>query len=141
MSELKTAKKTREDIWMEQEMRDEITELMPRANAVSRSDFVRQAVKFYCGYLRSGKDVNFLAPVVSQTVKREVRSLERNLSAMLFKLAVEVGMATHIAAAQYELTDRQMEALRQLCAQTVAETNGAVTFEDADAFQNGDADA
>ena len=141
MSEVCSSKKTREDIWMDDVMRREIGELMGKANATSRSDFVRQAVKFYCGYLRSGKDVNFLAPVISQTVKGEVRTLERNLSQMLFKLAVEVGMNSHITAATNEITQRQMDAVRRLCAEEVAETNGVISFEKAYDFQDGGADA
>ena len=64
MTEQKDLKKTREDIWMDEAMRQDITELMEQANATSRSDFVRQAVKFYCGYLRAEKSANYLSPVV-----------------------------------------------------------------------------
>ena len=122
-------------------MRQEITELMEAANATSRSDFVRQAVKFYCGYLRSGKAANYLSPVVVQAVKGEVESVERNISRMLFKLAVEVGMQSHLVAATNKVQPEQLGAIREVCAKEIAETNGILTMERADEFQNGDGDA
>ena len=45
VSEVCSSKEKREDIWMDDAMRREIGELMGKANATSRSDFVRQAVK------------------------------------------------------------------------------------------------
>ena len=126
---------------MDEAMRQDITELMETANATSRSDFVRQAVKFYCGYLRAGKATNYLSPVVVQAVKSEVESVERNLSRMLFKLAVEVGMQSHLVVATNEVQPDQLGAIREVCAKEIAETNGILTMERADEFQNGGGDA
>ena len=36
----------------------EIEEMMPEANATSKTDFVRKAVEFYMGYLRQQKNIN-----------------------------------------------------------------------------------
>ena len=126
---------------MDEAMRRDISELMEQANATSRSDFVRQAVKFYCGYLRADKATNYLSPVVVQAIKSEVESVERNLSRMLFKLAVEVGMQSHLVAATNEVQPEQLGAIRKVCAREIAETNGILTMERADEFQNGGGDA
>ena len=75
--------------WMRPSMVETIESMLPEANADSKSEFVRMAVEFFVGYLRSKKTVNYMAPIIAGTIKSEIRSVEKNLSEMIFKLAVE----------------------------------------------------
>ena len=115
----------------------EIEEMMPEANATSKTEFVRMAVEFYMGYLRQQKNINYLAPMLAGIIKGEVQSLGSNLCEMIFKLAVEVGMNSNITAAVNDISDASLDTLRLNVAQEVARTNGILTFEDADEWQNG----
>ena len=56
---------------------------------------------------------------------------------MLFKLAVEMGIISNITAAVNDIPEDTFETLRLNVAQEVARTNGILTFEDADEWQNG----
>ncbi len=117
---------------------EEIKSLLSQANVKSQSEFVSDAVRFYIGYLRQGKNVDYLAPVIAQSIKEEIRSVENNLSQMLFKLAVEVGMASHLQAAGMIVSDKQMKELREMCSGVIAKNNGVIRFEDAYRFQHKD---
>lgn len=114
----------------------EMEAMMKDANADSKSEFVANALRFYIGYLKQGKNVDYLAPIIAQTIKEEIRSTEKNISQILFKLAVESAMISEIQATQINLTPKQMEDLRRMCSQIVARNNGIITFEDAYAHQH-----
>ena len=110
---------------------EEIKNFMGQANAKSQSEFVSDAIRFYIGYLQQGKNVDYLAPIIAQTIKEEIRSTEKNISQILFKLAVESAMLSELQATQIRVTGEQMEQLRRMCSRIVAENNGIITFEKA----------
>ena len=110
---------------------EEVDTLMKDANTISRSEFISDALHFYVGYLKQGKNVDYLAPIIAQTIKEEIRSTEKNISQILFKLAVEAAMLAELQATQIRVTNDQMDQLRQMCSRIVAENNGIITFEKA----------
>ena len=116
---------------------EEIKNLLDQANAKSQSEFVSDAIRFYIGYLQQGKNVDYLAPIVAQTIKEEIRNTEKNISQILFKLAVESAMLSELQATQLRVPQDQMEQLRRMCSRIVAENNGIITFEKAYQHQKG----
>ena len=131
--------KTKYAIYLYPSQMEEVKNLMEQANVKSQSEFVSDAIRFYIGYLQQGKNVDYLAPVIAQTIKEEIGSTERNLARMLFKLAVESAMLSELQAAQLQIPGSQMTELRQMCSRIVAENNGIITFEKAYATQHRDA--
>ena len=115
---------------------EEVDTLMKDANTTSRSEFISDALRFYVGYLKQGKNVDYLAPIIAQTIKEEIRSTEKNISQILFKLAVESAMISEIQATQINLTPNQMADLRRMCSGIVAKNNGIITFESAYELQH-----
>ena len=115
---------------------DEIQCMMNEANATSMADFVRQATKFYIAYLRQKKSIDFLAPLLAQTIKNEIESVEKNISSMIYKLAVEQAVGSNIIAYFNEVSFDIISALRETCSKEVAENNGIITFEEAMKFQH-----
>ena len=116
---------------------EEVDTLMKDANTTSRSEFISDALRFYVGYLKQGKNVDYLAPIIAQTIKEEIRSSEKNISQILFKLAVESAMLAELQATQIRVNDEQMEQLRRMCSRIVAENNGIITLEKAVKHQQG----
>ncbi len=123
-------------IRFEPELKAEIQNMMGEANATSMADFVRQATEFYIAYLRQKKSIDFLAPLLAQTIKNEIESVERNVSQMIYKLAVEQAIANNILACYNGVSDETVRELREMCSKDVAENNGIITFEEAMKFQN-----
>ena len=123
--------KTKYAIYLYPSQMAEIKSLMDQANTKSQSEFVSDAIRFYVGYLQQGKNVDYLAPIIAQAIKEEIRSTEKNISQILFKLAVESAMVSQIQATQIRATATQMENLRQMCSRVVAQNNGIISFEDA----------
>ena len=129
--------KTKYAIYLYPSQMEEIKQLMDAANAKSQSEFVSDAIRFYIGYLQQGKNVDYLAPIIAQAIKEEIRSTERNVSQILFKLAVESAMLSELQATQIRVPNDQMEQLRRMCSRIVAENNGIITLEKAIKHQQG----
>ena len=115
---------------------EEIKILVEQGNAKSQSEFVSDAIRFYVGYLQQGKNVDYLAPIISQTIKEEIHSTEKNICQILFKLAVEAAMLSNLEAIQVQVSDTQMQQLRKTCSRFVAENNGIIKFEEAYEYQH-----
>ena len=137
MEELLKETKKKTAIYLYPSQVEEIKSLMDQANAKSQSEFVSDAIRFYVGYLQQGKNVDYLAPIISQTIQEEIRSTEKNISQILFKLAVESAMLSELQATQIRVTGEQMEQLRRMCSRIVAENNGIITLEKAVKHQQG----
>ena len=129
--------KTKYAIYLYPSQMEEIKSLMDSANAKSQSEFVSDAIRFYIGYLQQGKNVDYLAPIIAQTIQEEIRNTEKNISQILFKLAVESAMLAELQATQIRVNDEQMEQLRRMCSRIVAENNGIITLEKAIKHQQG----
>ena len=125
-------------VYLEPEILLEVDASLGAANATSRSDFIRTATAFYLGYLRQNKTVNYLAPLLADALKSEVRSLEKNTSEMIFKLAVELSVANNLICAMNNFDPDSIIRLRNSCAREVARLNGIVDLDTANAWQNGD---
>lgn len=129
--------KSKYAIYLYPSQMEEIKNLMDQANAKSQSEFVSDAIRFYIGYLQQGKNVDYLAPIIAQTIQEEIRNTEKNISQILFKLAVESAMLSELQATQIRVTGEQMEQLRRMCSRIVAENNGIITLEKAVKHQQG----
>ena len=81
--------------------------------------------------------MDYLAPIIAQTIQEEIRNTEKNISQILFKLAVESAMLAELQATQIRVNDEQMEQLRRMCSRIVAENNGIITLEKAIKHQQG----
>lgn len=42
-------------------------------NCASKTEFIEKAVKFYIGYLRQKEEVNYLSPLITETVKAQIK--------------------------------------------------------------------
>lgn len=131
-------KKKKYAYWMRPSMVEEMEDMLHEANATSKSEFVCRAIEFYMAYLRQSKSLEFLSPLLAQTIKTEVESVERHISEMLFKVAVEQSIQNNLTAAFNEVDEDAMARLRNTCAGEVARLNGVVSFEDAYEWQRGE---
>lgn len=64
-------KKRKYAYWMQPSMVVDIEEMLPEANVRSKGEFVCKAVEFYIGYLRSQKNMNYLAPVLASSLHQK----------------------------------------------------------------------
>lgn len=131
-------KKQKYAYWLRPSQVAEMESMLYEANATSKSDFVTQAIDFYIGYLQQKKCVDFISPLLAQSIKGEIESVEQNISKILFKLSVEQSMLNNLIAFENEIDPASLKKLRNSCSEEVARLNGVVSFEDAYEWQHGE---
>ena len=104
-------------------------------NCKSQSEFIEKAIAFYIGYLDEEKSVNYLSPLITETVKATIAGTEQRLSRLMFKVAVELGKISNMLAAVNDIDDETLKQLQALCVNEVRRINGIISYEDAVEFQ------
>lgn len=131
------ANKTRFGVYFFPETLKTVDCLYKSNNCSNRSEFIEKAVRFYCGYLLQNKPelVEYLAPQIGTITDGIIKGSEQRLSRALFKLAVEVGVQTHVLAAINDIDDTTLFKLRDMVTDEVRRINGIINFESALRYQ------
>ena len=128
--------KTRMAVYFQPETIKKIEQEYRRDNCASKTEFIEKAVKFYIGYLNEEDNINYLSPMITETVKAQIKGTEQRLSRLLFKVAVELGKLSHMTAAVNEVDDDTLNSLHAMCVNEVRRINGIIDYEDAAEYQN-----
>ena len=131
-----TEKKIRIPLWIYPKTREMVEEMFPENNCKSASEFIENAINFYAGYLKQQGNVNYLAPIITDSVNGIVLGSERRLNRNLFKIAVELGKLSHMMAAVNDVDDETLKDIHAMCVNEVRRINGTIDFDDAVRFQN-----
>ena len=128
-----SAPKTKFTIYVFPETMKTIECLYKGDNCVSKTEFIEKAVRFYCGYLLQNKPelIDYLAPQIGTITDGIIKGSEQRLARAIFKLAVEVGVQTHLLAAISEMSDSALFKLRSGVTDEVRRINGIINFESA----------
>ena len=104
-------------------------------NCKSQSEFIEKAIRFYIGYLDEEKSVNYISPMITETVKAQIKGTEQRLARLIFKVAVELGKLSHMTAAMNDVDDETLKSLHAMCVTEVRKINGIIDYEDAVEYQ------
>ena len=107
---------------------EQISKLKDDAGFRTRSMFVEEAVKFYCGYLSAEDKSEYLPEVVDDLFNVYMEGLDDKLSNMVFKSAVELTMFLHVFCALNDVTTEDLDAVRDAAVKEVKSTYGIVPF-------------
>ena len=118
-------------IWITPELIEKMEKMSKEIGCPSRSEFVRDAIEFYIAYHNQNKNVNFISPIIGSVIKNEIDGAVRNISSMLYKMAVEESLLTEVLAWYANVDPDDIDEIRELCKYKVATTNGLLSFEEA----------
>ena len=127
--------KVRTGFYIEKEMLETADGLLAAANVRSRNEFVNEALKFYCGYLRARKAEDYLLQSLSSVLTSTVQDSENRLARMDFKIAVELSKLSQVIAYTHDVDEESLGRLHAKCVDEVKRINGVVDFEDAYRYQ------
>ena len=128
--------KIRVPLWIYPSTDGEIENTYESDNCKSKSEFIEKAVRFYLGYLKQERNVNYLSPRITSSVEAVIHGSEQRLSRNLFKMAVELGKLSHMIAVDNNVDDETLQELHTMCVDEVRHINGTINFESAVRFQN-----
>lgn len=129
------ANKVKFALWVYPQTMKDVESHYQGDNCKSQSEFIEKAIKFYIGYLDEEKSVNYLSPMITETVKAQIKGTEQRLARLLFKVAVELGKLSHMLAAVNEVDDETLQSLHAMCVNEVRKINGIIDYEDAVEYQ------
>ena len=105
-------------------------EYFERANALNKTDFVKQAIDFYMGYLDSQISVDFIAPIISNCIQDNIDKSVKDIGKALYNVAVELTVLNNLIAFCYDIDKDNIDDVY------VAKTNGLFDFIQAHRLQN-----
>ena len=125
-------------MWLSDELWAEV-QAAYRANGCSTlNQFVEKGLRFYLGYFKANDAGEYLPRVLAQTLDGKLESFGDRIGRLLFKLAVNDDMLTHVLAAGTEVNElAALDKLRVQCVNETKQTHGAVEFKDAYLFKKG----
>lgn len=121
--------------WLSQEAKDQISRLYVEDNCASQSEFVEKAIQFYCGYVKTKGDQSYLPRILAEELEGTVGVMSNRIGRLLFKQSVELGILSHLIAADTEVDQVTLEKLRGRCVDDVRRTHGQIAFKDILKFQ------
>lgn len=132
------ANKEKFALWAYPETLKEVGQAYLQDNCRSKSEFIEKAIKFYLGYLKQEKNVNYLSPTITSTMEAIINGCEQRMNRNMFKMAVELGKIAHTLAAANDVDEETLRELHTMCVDEVRHINGAISFDSAVRFQNGE---
>ena len=128
-------KKVRFQFWVYPETMKDVEQHFKSDNCKSQSEFIEKAIKFYIGYLDAERHVNYLSPMITESVAATIKGTEQHITRILFKVAVELGKLSHMLAAAHDVDEETLRQLHSMCVSEVRKINGIINYEDAVKFQ------
>ena len=117
--------------YMPKSLIDDVDNTINSLGKMSRAEFIREAVDFYIDYLNSLKASDYLSPMLSRAIKSEIESVEKNVSEMIFKLAVQSAVANIFIASGLNLDTSNIDYLTKCVAKEIAKQNGIIDLKKA----------
>ena len=117
--------------YMPKSLIDNVDNTINSLGKMSRAEFIREAVDFYISYLNSLKASDYLSPILSRAIKSEIESVEKNVSEMIFNLAVQSAVANIFIASGLNLDTSNIDYLTKCAAKEIAKQNGIIDLKKA----------
>ena len=131
--------KTRKNFWIYPETENKIQAHLKEANCASASEFVEKAINFYCGYLNSQNDSEYLPHVLLNAINSSLETTNVPVRRNLFKIAVELNKLSQLLSVAVDVDSITLEKLQATSQEEVSHINGIVGFEKAYQKQRGGA--
>ena len=94
----------------------------------SRNDFIRDAIDFYCEYLRCPSSVKFLTPALESVIGAKIRDSENRMRGIEFKNAVQIAKLTLALCDALEIDSQTLDEYHEQAVRDVKETNGNLNY-------------
>ena len=106
--ENKKTGKVKTGFWIDRDVMDGIDELLEKADARSRSEFVQRAIEFYSAFLQTKKVEKYLLPTISATITNQISSFEERVDRHLYRQAVTTCLLDFILSSQCDYSDEEI---------------------------------
>lgn len=99
-------------------------------NCATKNEYISKAIEYYSGQLATLKNSQFISTRVSSMLRSLIKESDHRMERIVFKLAVEISMMMHLIARSQNVSQEDMDWLRQKSIDDVKGTNGTLKFDD-----------
>ena len=99
-------------------------------NCLSRAEYIEKAIEFYTGEIETHRNSQFISTQVASLLRSLIIDSDHRQERIIFKLAVEIAMMMHLIARTQNVSQEDMDWLRQKSIDDVKGTNGTLKFDD-----------
>lgn len=123
-------------LYMKPESFELVKDLYKKDDCRSQSEFIEKAVKFYSGYLNSNMAKDYLPNILVSTLNSIVKNSTDRINRIIFKLCVELAVSMNVTAFANDVSEADIDKMRDACRKAIKKSNGQFDFEDAMRWQN-----
>ena len=99
-------------------------------NCKSKTEYIEKAIEYYTGQLETKKNAQFISTQVSSMLTSLISESDHRMERIVFKLAVEIAMMMHLIARSQNVSQEDMDWLREKSIEDIKGTNGTLKFDD-----------
>lgn len=122
---------TRHTVWLSPEAWDQVENHYRTDNCTTKNEYIEKAIRFYSGYLEAGSDASYLPRVLAGVLEGKLTAFGSRIGSLLFKLAVNDGMLTTLAADTIDIDQQTLDRLRAQCVRDTRQIHGVIDLQDA----------
>ena len=127
--------KTKFSIRVDTKLLELCDEYIEKTGALTRTELIETALRFYLGYLTSQNIEDYLLQSLSSVLTSTVHDSENRIARNDFKTAVELSKLAHVIAYSHDIDEATLQKLHLKCLDEVKRINGTVKFEDTYRYQ------
>lgn len=99
-------------------------------NCKTKNEYICKAIQYYTGQLATKKNAQFISTQVSSMLTSLISESDHRMERIVFKLAVEIAMMMHLIARSQNVSQEDMDWLREKSIEDIKGTNGTLKFDD-----------
>lgn len=99
-------------------------------NCLSRAEYIEKAIEFYTGEIETHRNSQFISTKVASLLRSLIIDSDHRQERIIFKLAVEIAMMMHLIARTQNVSQEDLDWLRQKSIEDIKGTNGTLKFDD-----------
>lgn len=112
-------------VYLDETLSKEINKEMAVGDFRSKSEFVKMAIRYYCLYLNKDENARLLSQEFENMLKSTVNLSEKRMKAIMYKIALEVGMINYLIATKMDgMDDQYYDKVRGFVVKKINESNG-----------------
>ena len=121
--------KSKHTVWLPKSAWDAVEGHYKADNCTTKNEYIEKAIQFYSSYLDTENAVAYLPRVLAEVLDGKLGAFGNRIGGLLFKLAVNDGMLTHLIAAGVDIDQTTLDKLRVQCVKEAKNTHGIIALE------------
>ena len=115
-------------LWVDEDVLNLCDSYLKMSKLKNRGEFIQEAMRLYAGYLENQISDEFVSKTLLTSMQGIVGNLERRMSRLMFKQAVEIAKVFWLIVKGFHINPEDVDDFHVDCVEEVKRINGAIRF-------------